>query len=178
MSWSASIYPSGAWFCEIAGSMSMLFEEECKEKGWKGWPVEPGWWWRIPADFGEQMEMFCSRCGFPAPFRRRASNEGVDDISPKNFDRIKDFSKKVARGKYEIYDFTNKDLKMAEAPMGAYKDTPYRNAIAGRYGMFLSINEQRFWTPHLIKNWDRDKGGECLPKKDLLSMMQEQHRPL
>ena len=65
-SWSAVIYPSGAWFCEIAGSMSMLFQEECAKEGWKGWAVEPGWWWRIPADFGEQMEMFCPRCGFPA----------------------------------------------------------------------------------------------------------------
>ena len=75
-SWSASIYPSGAWFCEIAGSMSMLFAEECKEKDWAGWEVEPGWWWRIPADFAEQMQMFCTRCGFPAKLRRRSSQRG------------------------------------------------------------------------------------------------------
>jgi len=169
MSWSASIFPSGAWFCEIAGSMSMLFEEE----GRRGWPVEPGWWWRIPADFGEQMEMFCPRCGFPAEIRRRSSCEGIDDISPKNYDRLKGFSKKIERGKFEIYDFTNTDTRMAQAPLGRYKDTDYRNAIAHRYGIHLSINDQRFWTPHLFKKWDKEKGGECLPVKGLMDIIQE-----
>jgi len=41
-SWSASINPNGAFFCEIAAAMSILFEDQPT-----GWPVEPGWWWRV-----------------------------------------------------------------------------------------------------------------------------------
>jgi hypothetical protein len=168
-SWSASIYPNGAWFCEIAGSMSMLFAEEGK----KGWDVEPGWWWRIPADFKPQMEMFCHRCGFPAKVRRRASIEGIDDISPLNYDRVKDISAKVARGKYEIYDFANTDGRMVEATLGNYKNTDYRNHIARRYGMGVSVNDQHFWSPYLIKNWSKGTGGECSPMKSLNQIMAE-----
>ena len=173
-SWSASIYPNGAWFCEIAGSMSMLFQEECKEKGWKGWDVEPGWWWRIPADYGEQMERFCPRCGFPAKLRRRSSQEGIDDVSPLNMERIKPFSKKLAKGKCITYDFEDhsRDM-MVNAPLARYKDMDYRSAIAKRYGIHLIINDQRFWTPILLKNWEPGKGGECSPSRTALDILME-----
>jgi hypothetical protein len=173
MSWSASIYPNGAWFCEIAGSMSMLFEEECREKGWKGWEVEPGWWWRIPADFGDQMEMFCARCGFPAKLRRRSSQDGIDDISALNLERIKPFSKKVTKGRFELYDFTKPDNGKCDLQLARYKDTDYRNAIAQRYGIFLIINDQRFWTPILMKKWDRENGAGCAPTAKLSELYRE-----
>jgi hypothetical protein len=166
-SWSASIYPNGAWFCEIAGSMSMLFGEG------QGWRVEPGWWWRIPADFRSQMDMFCPRCGFPAELRRRCSQEGIDDISQGNFDRLKDKSKKIARGKYEIYDFKRTDNAMCQAPLGRYKDTNYRDLIARRYGMYVTVNDQRFWTPYLMKNWKKGEAGECNPGKPLMDIIEE-----
>jgi hypothetical protein len=168
-SWSASIFPTGAWFCEIAGSMSMLFAEE----GRKGWPVEPDWWWRIPADYREQMEMFCPRCGFPAKIRRRASYEGIDDLSPLNLKRIATFSLKLKRGKCQLYDPAAGDKRMEEAPLAAYKDMDYRNAIAKRYGMYLLINDQRFWSPYLIKKWKPGKGGECTPAKPLMDIYME-----
>jgi hypothetical protein len=169
MSWSASIYPSGAWFCEIAGSMSMLFAEE----GRKGWPVEPGWWWRIPADFREQMDMFCSRCGFPMKIRRRCSQEGIDDLSPNNYERLKDVSGKIKRGKYEIYDFEKPDRGESELPLGRYKDTVYRNNIAKRYGMYVLVNDENFWTPYLLKNWEKGKPGECNANRPMLEIYKE-----
>jgi hypothetical protein len=166
-SWSASIYPNGAWFCEIAGSMSMLFGEG------KGWPIEPGWWWRIPADFREQMDMFCSRCGFPAKVRRRCSQDGIDDISPKNYERLKDKSRKIKRGKYEIYDFEQKDNTMAEAPLARYKDTYYRDRIARRYGMYVVVNEEHFWTPYLLKGWKKGEPGECNANKPVMELYEK-----
>jgi len=141
MSWSASINPRGAWFCEIAASMAMLFEEG------KGWPVEPGWWWRIPKDFKEQMEMFCPRCGMPAPLKRRPSVEGIDDISPDNFRRLKNKVKNPNR--FKIHDLK---IVAEPEPLGAYKEYDYRNRIAARYGMFLIVNKQNFWTPYLKKS--------------------------
>ena len=47
--WSASINPKGAFFCEIAASLAILFDEE------GGWPVGPGGLKRIPKDFTSQM---------------------------------------------------------------------------------------------------------------------------
>jgi hypothetical protein len=164
-SWSASINPRGAWFCEIAASMSMLFEEG------KGWDVDNGWWWRIPADFKSQMEQFCPRCGFCVPLHRRKSTENIDDISPKNFERLKDSSLKIKRGLYKIHDL--KTISNSEQEqMAMYKELSYRDKIAARYGMFLIINEQNFWTPFLIENWSLEKYKEQ-HNKSILQEYQE-----
>ena len=45
--WSASITPKGAFFCEIAAALDMLFD------GPGGWKIEPGWWRRTPEEFGD-----------------------------------------------------------------------------------------------------------------------------
>jgi len=170
MSWSASIFPTGAWFCEIAGSMSMLFGEG------EGWRVEPGWWWRIPADFREQMDMFCRRCGFPLRTRRRCSQDGIDDMSQSNYDRLKDVSKKIKRDKFEIYDFDRNDKETAalcDAPLARYKDTAWRNKLAHRYGMYVVVNEKRFWTPYLLKDWEPGQGSECNPAVPVMSLIEK-----
>lgn len=142
--WSASINPKGAWFCEIAGSMSLLFE------GNSGWKVEKGWWWRTPKDFKAQIEEYCPKCGCAIPLKRRVSTEGVDDISPKNFERLKGKSFKVDRGEY-----ATSDLKLVKEPeqMAAYKDLRWRNRVARRYGIYQSPNEKGFLTPYLLKSW-------------------------
>src|ERR1017187_3232674 len=49
-SWSAAINPKGAFFCEVAASLSDLFD------GPEGWPVEPGWWKRTTKDFAAQRD--------------------------------------------------------------------------------------------------------------------------
>lgn len=161
--WSASINPKGAFFCEIAASMAMLFNEEC------GWKVEKGWWWRVPKDFKEQIEQYCPRCGFCAPLHRRKSTENIDDISPNNFERLKDQSIKIKRGQYKIHDLAP---SVSEEPLAAYKDIPYRDKIAARYGIFLIINDQQFWSPYLLDNWSLEKFNEA-QSKTLLQQYQE-----
>jgi len=143
--WSASINPKGAFFCEIAASMSLLFD------GNKGWPVEQGWWYRTPKDFREQIEEYCPKCGCALPLKRRVSIEEIDDISPRNLERLKGKSKKIDAGKYKLSDLT---LETNPAPMASYKDERYRQKIAARYGIYLSINEKCFQTPYLAKSFD------------------------
>jgi len=142
--WSASINPRGAWFCEMAASLSMLFEEG------EGWKIEPGWWYRIPKDFTSQMEQFCPRCGMAASLRRRASIENVDDISSNNYLKLKDKVRNSNR-------FIISDCKIVKdpEPLAAYKNFDYRNSIAKSYGMFLVINSKNFWTPYLYKSWSK-----------------------
>ncbi len=97
--WSASITPKGAFFCEVAAAMDMLFD------GPGGWPVEPGWWRRTPEDFGPQRDRWCPRCGCAVPLKRRSSAQEVDDVSPGNLEVLAAIgSPKVARGQVEVYD--------------------------------------------------------------------------
>ncbi len=142
--WSASINPNGAFFCEIAAALSILFN-----KG-KGWKVEPEWWFRTPKDFTEQIEEFCPKCGFAINISRRISTDDIDDISPLNYELLKDTSPKLKQGRYKIHNLqTVQELE----PLAAYKDLEYRENIANRYGIFLILNEYNFLTPYLRKNF-------------------------
>lgn len=145
--WSASINPKGAFFCEIAASMSMLFDDEESH----AWDVNKDWWWKIPKDYTSQMEKWCPRCGMACGIQRRCSNDKIDDISPKNLERILPFSKKIKRGEYKVHELKltpNNELEV----MAKYKDTDYRNGIAKRYGIHTFVNEMGFWTPILFED--------------------------
>lgn len=155
-SWSASINPNGAFFCEIAASISMLLDKKTDKNGnWIGWKVEPGWWTRSTLHFHEQIKQFCTTCGLAMPLRKRASTDEIDDISPYWLNKLKDRSPKVQAGKYELHDL---QLCNDERPLAAYKDPHYRDKIAARYGMFLMVNERSFQTAYLSKKW---KGVPC-----------------
>lgn len=82
--WSATITPKGAFFCEIAGALDMLFN------GPGGWKIEPGWWKRKPEDFGDQLH-WCELCGFALEGRTftRDSQEETDDVSPRLYEMLK-----------------------------------------------------------------------------------------
>ena len=138
-SWSASINPQGAFFCEIAAAISLL---SCD--GTKAWPVEPGWWRRSPIHFGEQMLEFCHQCGGALPLQWRYSIEGIDDISPTWLKKLKDTSPKIKSGKYLLSDLV---MRHETRQCASYKDSQYREQIANRYGLTLMQNDRGFMTP-------------------------------
>lgn len=156
--WSASINPKGAFFCEVAAAMSLLFGSN------GAWTVEPEWWTRTTKDFTSQIEEYCPKCGCAAPLPRRLSGDGRDDISAGNLKRLKGRSLKIERGKYVL-----SDLQRVEVPedMWKYRDHGYRQRIAGRYGIFLTINEDRYHEPHLGK-FDPDR-------KTIFEQLQDQY---
>jgi hypothetical protein len=53
-----------AWFCEIAGAMSRLHQDEPDYPD-TGMVVEPGWWKRPMIDFAHQVRHACHSCGIP-----------------------------------------------------------------------------------------------------------------
>ena len=81
--WSATITPKGAFFCEIAGALDMLFD------GPGGWKIEPGWWKRTPEEFGDQLH-WCELCGFALDTFMRDAEEETDDVSPTLYRMLKD----------------------------------------------------------------------------------------
>lgn len=96
--WSSCITPKGAFFCEVAGALDMLFD------GPGGWPVEAGWWRRTPAEFGEQLN-WCELCGAALQVPRRRANEEIDDISPALAEKLKAVgSPKLRKGRVRVLD--------------------------------------------------------------------------
>lgn len=98
--WSASITPKGAFFCEVAGALDMLFG------GPGGWPIELDWWKREPADFGYQLQ-WCEICGGALLQSGRLACEETDDVSPTIYEKlIKVASPKIKQGKINILTTT------------------------------------------------------------------------
>ncbi len=150
-SWSAAINPKGAWFCEVAAALSDLFD------GPEGWKVEPGWWKRTPPMFMKQMDWACRKCGAALPLTRiRNSQDPKDDVSKGNLERLKEVkSRKVARGEFNLrenYEFDQKLIEGGTYPSQTYKEFTYRQGIAHRYGITLTINDLGYWEPNLIES--------------------------
>jgi len=146
-SWSASVNPKGAWFCEVAAALAMTLDVEGL-----GWDVTNAWWARSPQHYITQMSM-CHYCGLAMPLERRCSTDEIDDISPKMYEVLKNFSPKIKKGKYKIHNLeTHNETRQC----ATYKDESYRNIIAKRYGMFLVNNDKGFNEPYLTKNWTID----------------------
>jgi hypothetical protein len=160
-SWSASINPKGAWFCEVAAALSDLFD------GPQGWKVEPDWWKRTTKDFTEQRDWACRKCGAALPLARiRNSQDETDDISKSNLERLKAVkSRKVAKGDVKVHETFQFDRALVEGgtyPRQTYKEMEYRQGIAAKFDMYLTINAAGFWEPHLMED-----GGYHPPKPEI-----------
>jgi len=96
--WSASITPKGAFFCEVAASLDMLFN------GPGGWPVEPGWWKRVPSEFGEQLN-WCENCSVALTVPANNANDETDIVSPVMLEKLKKVNgPKIKKNHFVILD--------------------------------------------------------------------------
>lgn len=103
--WSSCITPKGAFFCEVAGALDMLFN------GPGGWKVEKNWWQRTPEEFGEQLQ-WCELCSAALQVPRRQANWEVDDISPDIAKKLEALnSPKLRRGDVQVFDPNQYDRK-------------------------------------------------------------------
>lgn len=95
--WSATITPKGAFFCEVAGAFDMLFNGE------GGWKVEKDWWKRTPEEFGEQLK-WCELCSQCLDVPKRISSEDIDDISVTLLEKLKEIkSPKIEKGRFCLH---------------------------------------------------------------------------
>lgn len=104
--WSASITPKGAFFCEIAAAMDMLFD------GPGGWPITLDWWHRYPSDYKDQLHWceLCSAC-LAVPVQN-VSNTEPDLVSPEMYNKLKEIgSPKLANGGVKTFDVTTYDAR-------------------------------------------------------------------
>ncbi|XME04323.1 hypothetical protein QYZ88_009140 [Lachnospiraceae bacterium C1.1] len=111
--WSATITPKGAFFCEVAAALDMLFD------GPGGWPIEPGWWKREPSEFGNQLQ-WCELCGFALSTFMRESSDEIDDVSTTLYKKLKEVdSPRLKAGKTHLLEI--KDGQIVESSKASGK---------------------------------------------------------
>ncbi len=127
--WSACITPKGAFFCEVAGALDMLFD------GPGGWPIEPGWWKRTPDEFGDQLH-WCEMCGLALDTFSRDANEEVDDVSPDNYEKlVKADSRKVGTKHIHVVDIKDGRIDDETKASGKWFEgsMPYTESYAAKF---------------------------------------------
>lgn len=103
--WSASITPKGAFFCEIAGTLDMLFD------GPGGKKIEPGWWDKDISEFSDQFH-WCDICGMALSTYSRNANDEIDDASQTLYDKLKAIdSPKLKKGHVNLFNPDNANEK-------------------------------------------------------------------
>jgi hypothetical protein len=165
--WSASITPKGAFFCEVAGALDMLFH------GPGGWKVESGWWNREPSEFGEQLN-WCELCGGALFNKGRLSNDERDDVSPLLYNKLMDVgSPKIKRGKYIMMDACDyiSGIEMPETTNRYLTDHKQRvsqnnKSIYPTNIEVLSINKELEYGPYLSQKIDEVVQEWCLLLKE------------
>ncbi len=106
--WSPSITPKGAFFCEVAAALDMMFD------GPGGWPIEKDWWKKEPKDFQDQVKRYCVMCSAAIPLEIPSSHLQYDIISKGNLKRLEKIgSPKYLKKAFKIYDkkYTYEDYK-------------------------------------------------------------------
>ena len=93
-----SVTPYGAYFCEVAGALDILFNN-----GKNAVPIEDGWWKKTEL-FKKQYEI-CEDCGAPVPIGGMSDMATFDLISKGNLKKLKKLgSPKVLAGNYSTYN--------------------------------------------------------------------------
>ncbi len=142
--WSPSINPKGAFFCEVAAAMDMLFD------GPGGWPVEKGWWNKDPEDFQDQVKRYCPMCSAAIPFDKSVYESKFDFISKNNLEKLKlADSPKLKNNKMQLYQkkYTRKDYQ--------------KNVVDWKPGIFRDFYQYEPGKRVYIK---KDKDGNIIEK--------------
>lgn len=133
--WSATITPKGAFFCEIAGALDMLFD------GPGGWKIEPGWWKRTPEEFGDQLH-WCELCGFALDTFMRDAEENIDDVSPTLYKMLEEAgSPRIKEGRVNAVKIENGMIAEESKAAGKHfaKYQPYIEHYEDRFNEKNSV---------------------------------------
>lgn len=133
--WSASITPKGAFFCEIAGALDMLFD------GPGGWAIEAGWWKRTPKDFGDQLN-WCEMCSFCLKTPYTPSHNNTDIVSPVWDKKLKDIGSKKKRIIFDVLSYDPNAFEMCKDKKEPYlANSSTLSRIGKSTARFLCLNK-------------------------------------
>jgi hypothetical protein len=106
--WCATINHFGAYFCEVAAAQDVLLNE-----GRNAWPVDAGWWKKVPAQFQDQVNKFCDNCGMAIPMERELILKKTEKFSPSVLKMFEEKNcRKISDNDVELfpYQFTKEDI--------------------------------------------------------------------
>lgn len=149
--WSATITPKGAFFCEIAGALDMLFD------GPGGWKIEPEWWKRTPEEFGDQLH-WCEICGFALDTFMRDAEEEIDDVSPTLYEMLEKIeSPRLQQGRTNLVKIENGVIAEESKASGKHFSAaqPYIEHYEDR---FNQSNSQLFVKDYVTVSISEGKG--------------------
>lgn len=130
--WSASITPKGAFFCEVAGTLDMLFD------GPGGWEITSDWWKRDVTDFKDQLH-WCEICGVACETYTRNAKDELDDISPLLYEKLKAVgSKKIKNGKFNLMDIDKNGVIQEHSKTSIQRfgsSMPYADSYASKFSV-------------------------------------------
>jgi len=102
-----SVTPYGAYFCEIAGALDILFNAGKNAVPLFtpfGWEDDGFIWWKETELFKKQQKI-CDSCGIPIPIGGMSDRATFDLISGGNLKKLKKIgSPKIALGNYALYN--------------------------------------------------------------------------
>ena len=107
------------YFCEIAGGMSMLHQND------PDWPdtgvkIEAGWWRKGIEDFAPQVRFCCHRCGVPlkghGSLAQASDTEGVEQTSKTHSDVY------LPKHPQRVVQIVTKPEEMSAGALGRFTD--------------------------------------------------------
>lgn len=141
-SWSASVNPKGAYFCEVAAAMDLLLDTGT------AFDIHDPWWLKHPVEYWDQIEALCSHCSVPLSLTPRLDTDGIDDMDPFWYEKVKETSPKVKAGKYKIYNGPIKDTSKNYQINSFRKDMEYLRGIGLKFGLDLVLKKNGYLRPY------------------------------
>lgn len=96
--WCPTISHKGAFFCEVAYALDVLFD------GPGGYEVNDAWWRRTPEQFQDQVKRYCPSCGAAIPIERETIDGNIEKISPGILEKYRQKNLHIKEDEIEIFD--------------------------------------------------------------------------
>lgn len=141
-SWSSSINPQGAYFCEVAAAIDLILKTKT------AFNIYTPWWRKKPQAYLKQVKALCSRCGVCLNLTPRKDTEPIDDLDAWWIKKLKNTSPKVKAGLYQKYNGIIFD-KRQNSVNQFRADLNYFRKIAKQFGLRLVLQENGYLKPYL-----------------------------
>jgi len=141
-SWSASINPQGAYFCEVAAAIDLILRTNT------AFDIRTAWWRKKPGAYAAQVKALCSKCGICLDLTPRKDTDKSDDLDCWWLNKLKNTSPKVRKGLY--HKFSGRIFDNRENGINSFRnDTAYLRKTAKQCGLDLEETENGYLRPYL-----------------------------
>jgi hypothetical protein len=141
-SWSASINPQGAYFCEVAAAIDLILKTNT------AFDIRTDWWRKKPHEYAKQVNALCSKCGICLNLTPRKDTDKKDDLDDWWLKRLKSSSPKIKAGFYQR--FNGRVFDKQQNGINRFRDdVDYSRATAQQCGLKLKLQKNGYLKPYL-----------------------------